>query len=350
MKQKRKSGQRPKQKTHRLGGGGYGPPVELLRIYTAYRQAIVLITANRLRIFDSLAEKPSSSEGLARRRGLDRRALTILLDALVAVGLLSKRGSIYRCTAIARRYLVSGGKTFIGHLIDHHHNISKNWMWLPEVVEKGGPARTKRRKRTPREQSDFILAMADIGRTSVRAMLGRVDLSRYKKMLDLGGGPGMYAIAACMEHPNLKAVVYDLPETVPIAREAIAQYNMTDRIETMTGNFLKNSIGTGYDLVLVSNIIHSLSLGQIHTLLRKVNRSIAPGGLVIVKDFYLEESRTRPTESALFAVQMLLSSRRGNCYTPSEIRGALKDSGFIAIRSRTVPRYSCLYMGRKPKR
>ena len=324
-----------------------GPPEELLGIYTAYQQAVVFITANRLRIFDSLAEKPSTAQQLAGAKKLSKRALEILLDALAAIGLLAKRDATYRCSSLARRYLVSNRREFIGHLIDHHYNMLQSWALLPEVVEKGGPARTRRRKRTPREHSDFSLAMADIGRTSAWAMLERLDLSRYRKMLDLGGGPGMYAIAACMEHRNLKAVVYDLPETVPIAQDVIARYNMEDRIETMAGDFLAGSLGTGYDLVLVSNIIHSLSLRQVHTLLGKVYRSMTMGGLVVVKDFLLDENRIKPVASALFAVNMLVGTRSGNCYTSSEIKGALKDSGFVAVRSRTVPRYSCLYLGRK---
>jgi predicted O-methyltransferase YrrM len=324
-----------------------GPPEELLRIYTAYRQATVLITANRLRIFDSLAEKPATAGQLARRNKLDERALEILLDALAALGLLSKRSSIYRCTAIARTHLVSGKPEFIGHLIDHHHNMLQNWALLPEVVEKGGPARTRRRKRTPREHSDFIHAMADIGRTSAWSLLDRLDLSRYRRMLDIGGGPGMYAIAACMSQPELNAVVYDLPETIPIARDVIARYGMENRIETMAGDFLKCSLGTGYDLVLVSNIVHSLGPKDIRTLLAKAYRSMTTGGLIIIKDFLLDDSRTRPVESALFAVNMLIATSTGNCYTATEIKGALRNAGFVAISSRRVPRYSCLYLGRK---
>jgi predicted O-methyltransferase YrrM len=320
---------------------------ELDEITGAYRQAVVVLTANRLRLFDSLAKRPGTAGALARRHGLDERALTILLDALAALGLLTKKGRTYSCKPFAARYLASGSPLFIGNMIDHRFNLISSWIRLPDVVKKGSPVHPPEQRRSAKEHREFILAMADIGRRSAKKMLDTIDLAGSKNMLDLGGGPGYYAIAACRKHPGIHAVVFDLPETKPIAREEIRRAGMQKRIDVIGGDFLKGSFGSGYDLILISNIVHSLSYREMTRLFGKAHRAMAAGGRVIVKDFYIDEKRTSPVESALFAVNMLVRTKSGNCYTSSEISGALRKAGFTGIRRHRTAAVSILYVGRK---
>lgn len=324
------------------------PALERLNELTnGYRHAAVIFAANRLNIFEALAKQPSSSGALAKRLNLNKRAITIILDALVSLELLGKRDSVYRCRRDTKRYLVSTSADYLGHMLDHRLNLMEAWMDLPHVVKKGGPARVRRRKRSTGEQKAFILAMADIGRRSAAMVLEKIDISGCTKMLDLGGGPGTYAIEFCRRNPALNAVVFDLSETVPIARGEIRKAGMQSRIDTITGDYFRNEIGTGYDLVLMSNIIHSAAMADVRRLLKSVHRSMTPGGLVIVKDFLIDENRTAPLNSALFAVNMLVATKEGNCYTPSEIKGALRKAGFIRLSSQPVAGQSMLYMGKK---
>jgi SAM-dependent methyltransferase len=327
------------------------PELERLNELTGgYRAAAVIFAANRLKIFEALAKLPSPAPLLAKRLNMNKRALTILLDALVSLELLGKRGSTYRCRRDTKRYLIPTSRDYLGHMLDHRMNLMEAWMDLPRVVKKGGPAHIRRRKRSTSEQKAFILAMSDIGKRSAAMVLEKIDLSRYTKMLDLGGGPGTYAIEFCRRNRALNAVVFDLPETVPIARGHIRKAGMRGRIGTLAGDYFRDEIGSGYDLVLMSNIIHSASLSEVRRLLKTVHRSMVPGGLVIVKDFLIDENRTAPLNSALFAVNMLVSTKEGNCYTPSEIKDALKKAGFIRLSTQPVAGQSILYMGKKRKR
>ena len=314
-----------------------------------YRSAIILLTANRFRIFDQLAGEPSAVPQIAERLGLNDRALTIFLDALAAMGLLRKSGERFLVDPVVRDLLVTGGIRFQGNILDHRYNLLRRWIDLPRILEEGGPARIMRTKRTNEEWREFILGMVDVAGTSADAFLGALDLEGRRKLLDLGGGPGTYAIALCRRYPDLQAVLFDLPETVPIAKEQIERHRLTGRIETMTGDYMTDPLGEGYDVILVSNILHSLSFGEIVGLLEKVRSAMTPGGIAVVRDFHLDESRTGPLESALFAVNMLVSTEGGNCYTPVEMEEALGKAGFVRVRTKSISPVSSLYLGSKPK-
>lgn len=326
-----------------------GIPEEIERISTGYRNSILLLSANRLGIFDSLAGGPAPADVLARRLKLNRRALAITLDALAAMGLLNKRKGIYSCKPSLLPYLVTGGERYFGDLLNHHFNSLLNWMDLPKAVRHGGPARVGELKRSAKEHREFILAMSNLGRRYAEETLEYVDISRFKRMLDIGGGPGTFSIAFCKKNPGLSAVVFDLPQTIPIARDEIKRANMQHRIETAPGDFNMDPIGGGYDLVLISSILHSLSHTRTAALLGKVHRAMDPGGLLVIREFYLDETRTSPVHSAVFAVHMLISTDGGNCYTRSEITSAMRRSGFTGIKSRRTAMRWAVYTGRKPR-
>lgn len=313
-----------------------------------YRPAIVLLAANRLRIFDRLADRPGTAPELAERLGLNERALTILLDALAALELLQKRGDRFMIAPDVGEHLVTGGKHYQGNILDHRYNLLRRWIDLPRVLEEGGPARIMSSRRTPEEWREFILGMVDVAGTSIDAFLGALDLEDRRRMLDLGGGPGTYSIALCRKYPDLRAVLFDLPETVPIAEEQIELHGLTERIETLKGDYLADPIGNGYDVLLVSNILHSLSFVEIVELLEKARSAMIPGGLAVVRDFHLDEERTRPLESALFAVNMLISTEGGNCYTPKEMMEALRQAGFVNTGTKPISPVSSLYLGSVP--
>ena len=313
-----------------------------------YRPSIILLTANRLRIFDRLEGGPAAPAELARSLKLDERALTILLDALAALGLLSKGRDGYLVPPEAREILVKDGKRYRGNILDHRYNLLRRWTDLLNVLEQGGPARIMRSKRTPEEWREFILGMVDVAGSSVDAFLDALDLEGRSKLLDLGGGPATYSIALCERHAELRAVIFDLPETTAIADEEIERRGLTGRIGTVSGDYLADPLGEGYDAVLVSNIIHSLSFDETVRLLGKARSAMIPGGLIAVRDFYIEEDRTAPLESVLFAVNMLVSTEGGDCYTPAEVEKAMRLAGFAGFEQIRITPVSSLYIGTNP--
>ena len=333
----------------RGAGGRIGAMDDFVRETSwGYRPAILLLTANKYRIFDPLSKGPLTARQLSERLGLNERALRIILDALTAIGLLAKEGNRYEAKDEIRDILVTGGERYQGNILDHRYNLLRRWFDLPRVMERGGPAKIMRSKRTPAEWREFILGMVDVAGASTDAFLGALDLSGRRRLLDLGGGPGTYSIALCGRYPDLHTVVFDLPETVPIAVEQIEKHGLSGRIDTIRGDYLADPLGGGYDTLLVSNIVHSLSFDETVHLLEKARSALIPGGLAVVRDFHLDESRTGPLESVLFAVNMLVSTEGGNCYTPDEMREALRRAGYTDIGTRSISPVASLYLGSNP--
>ncbi len=293
-----------------------------------FRQAQILFVATEADLFSLLEESPKYAGEVAEARGWDARGTRMLLDGLVALGLVEKTGGQYRNREIASVCLVPGRDAYQGNIIRHTRSGWATWERLEESVRTGTGVPREGGERSPDELRDFILGMRNIGLLSARDVLGALDLSRYRHVLDVGGGPGTYAIAFLKAHPGMKATLFDLPDVIAIAREQVAAAGLLERFSFLPGNYDTDSLGTGYDLVFVSNIIHSLGEERNRALARKCHAALAPGGTLVIKDFLVDEERTGPSFSLIFALHMLIHAGEGDTYTASQVADWTRAAGF----------------------
>ena len=304
----------------------------LRRLYLGFMGARVVLTANSLGLFDHLQEARSAKE-LAGTLKTDARAMEILLDALTGIGLLKKgRDGIYRNAPVSGRYLVRGARLYQGDIIRHAATMWENFSVLDEVVKTGLPARRGRHEGYHHEA--FIMGMHNLTVLRAEGLVKAIGLKGVKTMLDLGGGPGTNAIA--MAKKGVRATVFDLPETVAIAKK-VARREGARGLGFIAGDFHTDRIGSGYDLILVSQIFHAFPAGENIALLRKCREALNPGGRVVVQEFPIDESRTAPPPSALFSVNMLVGTERGRCYTPREMKRWLAQTGFRNVTVKSLP-------------
>jgi predicted O-methyltransferase YrrM len=172
---------------------------------------------------------------------------------------------------------------------------------------------------------------------AARALVQAVGAYNVRRMLDVGGGSGAYAIAFAKANPVLRGEVLDLASVVPIAQKHIDEAGVSDRVVTRVGDLTKDRFGTGYDLILLSAICHMLSESENQDLFRRSYQALSPGGRIVIRDFILEPDKTAPRGAALFAVHMLVNTKGGSTYSESEYRAWLKSAGFREI-TRTNPR------------
>ena len=300
----------------------------------AYKEAIVLLSANELNIFAVLCEKNYSVLELSKKLKLNKRGLIVLLDTLVYMGFLIKQSDNYFCVKKFKPYLSPNGDYYIGDSLKHDLTILKNWVQLPEVIKTGLPA--KRKKRTEKEQQDFILAMANGTELNAADFFNHLDLNDCKTFFDIGGGPGTNSIFAVHKYPDLKAYNFDLPETIKIARKYLKPLLYNDRVELIEGDYFKDEFGKDYDAMLLSNIIHSHSETDILKLFIKAYKSCSKTGKLIVKDFFINDSRVAPKRAVLFAVNMLVNTKLGNTYSVKQINVLLKKAGFKRTKYKFV--------------
>jgi SAM-dependent methyltransferase len=273
--------------------------------------------------------------------------LETLLLALVADDLLQLSEGRFKLAPEVAPYLQSDGQQTMASIIRHHHHCMLRWAGLADVLRSGQPVPRAAGGRSEQELRDFICGMENISRTSSSEVAQKVDLSRFRRMLDLGGGPGTSAIVFAQRYPQLQCVVFDLPEVVRIAGEQIARAQLTERITTRAGDFHADELGQDYDLVYISNIIHSLGPDAAALLFAKAHRALAAQGTVIVKDFFLDASRTRPATAARFSVNMLVSTPAGRSYTLEQAQQMRAAAGFADFQTISVATASRLLMARK---
>ncbi|MBS1127390.1 MAG: O-methyltransferase family 2 [Nitrospirae bacterium] len=305
----------------------------LRRLYLGFTGARVVLTANNLGVFDHL-KKATAAEALAQRLKTDLRATEILLDALTGLELLKKgRNKKYRNAPVSDRYLVKGARFYQGDIIRHASSMWENFSALDEVVRTGVPARSGRRHAGHHHEA-FIMGMHNLTVLRSEGLIKAVGLKGVTTMLDLGGGPGTNALA--MAKKGVKTTVFDLPETIVIARK-VARREEVRGLRFIAGDFHCDSIGSGYDLILISQIFHAFSAEENIALLRKCRKALNPGGRVTVQEFPIDETRTAPPHSALFSVNMLVGTGKGRCYTTREIKQWLTETGFKNIAVKKLP-------------
>jgi len=301
---------------------------DIRKIWSNFQSSRVLITANNYRLFDIL-EHPKTAGRVCAAIGTDRRATEILLDALVGLGLLRKQKGGYRNTPEASRFLVSGSPYYQGEIIRHMDGLWDRWSDLDRIVKTGKPSRRQRSHRA------FILGMHNIAVTKAQEVVAGIGLRGVKRMLDLGSGPGTYSMEIAGN--GVDVTLFDLPETIRIARDVVSRSGTgSDCIAFMEGDFLRDDIGSGYDLILISQIVHSFSEKVNMWLLRKCRKALNKNGRVVVHEFLINEKRTLPPWSALFAVNMLVGTEGGRTYSPGDIKGWFLKTGFRNVGKKVV--------------
>lgn len=291
---------------------------QLLRMmWGGFWTSRIIITAGNYRLFDHL-QTCRSAEDVAITVGTDQRATAVILDALTALGLLKKGKKGYRNSPLAARFLVSGTPHYQGDILRHADSLWSSWSQLDMVLKTGHPADT------PHNHRAFIMGMHNIASLIAPQVIKTIDMTGVGKALDLGGGPGTYAME--MARYGAKATVFDLPETIDITRE-VTRNAKVPGISFKKGNVLTDNLGSGYDLVLVSQFIHAFPPEETALILAKACKALKPGGRVAVQEFPLDESRTAPTQGALFSVNMLVQTQGGRCYPASEITALLLQAG-----------------------
>jgi ubiquinone/menaquinone biosynthesis C-methylase UbiE len=291
---------------------------DLYDLSWGYRAARVLHIANSLDIFTILSEKEMSVEQICQRVEGKSEITEKLLVACNAMGLLEKHDSRYKNSELAQTYLVRGGQLYQGNIIAHSASVWNFWHTLAdEVGTEVAPADIK-----PDEHRDFIMGMDNIAVAGrARVFTETIDLSGRRKLFDVGGGPGTYSIAACKRYPKLRAVVFDLPETISIAREVIAKEEMQDRVSVQEGNWETDAFGEDNDVVLLSNVLHGAG-SKAEMKLKKAYDSLVYGGLLVIQDFLLNDRKTGPLIPALFNIMV-------GAYLEAELLSMVEKAGFL---------------------
>jgi hypothetical protein len=298
-----------------------------------YWETKILLTAVRLDIFSALEGKPKTAREVAARIGAHEPTLALLLNALVAMRLVKKEEGSYANSSTADTHLVRHAPQYIGHLLLLHDAEWNNWGKLEETVRTGSRLVDRHVFETDPELGGNVLAVLHrIGRQSGPEFAKRFPLNNGKPhLLDLGGGAGTNAIAFCQIYPELTATVFDLPATLRLTEKTIKDAGLESRIALRAGDFNSDGLGGPYDIVLMSDILHYQTFDTNQALVKKAYDHLVPGGRIIIKDRFLDESGTGPAWTTAFAVHILLNTQQGACYKTAEAMQWMTKAGFVSV-------------------
>ena len=297
-----------------------------------YWETKILLTAVRLDVFSVLHGKPKTARDVAARLGAHEPTLSLLLNALVAMRLLSKEGEAYGNSSTAEKHLVRHSAHYIGHLLLLHDAEWNNWGKLEETIRSGTRSVDRHVFETDPELGSNVLAVLHrIGQQSGPEFAKRLQLNGPIRLLDLGGGAGTNAIAFCQVYPELTAAVFDLPATLRLTEKTIKDAGLESRIALRAGDFNKDGLGGPYDVVLMSDILHYQTFETNQALVKKVYDHLAPGGRLIIKDRFLDEAGTGPAWTTAFAVHILVNTQQGSCYKTAEAMQWMTKTGFVSV-------------------
>jgi hypothetical protein len=306
-------------------------PGTLLQTSGSYWHTCTLHAGVKLDLFSILTRDPKTAAQTADELKADVRGVTMLLDALAAMRLLDKRGENYHATDAAALYLNRESDRYIGHMVMHHHHLVASWSQLDEAVKSGKPVRSGAGDHDDRRREAFLLGMYNLASQQAPQIVQRVNLAGRRRLLDLGGGPGTYAIHFCHHNPQLEAVVFDRPTTRPFAEKIIDRHGLSERIRFMAGDFTQDALTGRYDVVWLSHILHAEGPDGCRQLVAKAAAVMERGAMMIIHDFILADTMDEPLFPALFALNMLLGTDSGQSYAQSQIRQMMEQAGLSQI-------------------
>jgi SAM-dependent methyltransferase len=307
-------------------------PGELFEISGFFWKTCVLHTAVKIDVFSTIGGSRLTTGEIAQKIDGAAAGVERLLNALVAMELLEKSGDKYANTPSGKELLVKDAPQYLGHIIMHHHHLMESWSKLDQAVKSGKPQRTRSSYSKEEWRESFLMGMFNLAMGLAPQIVPAIDVSKREHLLDLGGGPGTYAIHFCLNNEHLRATVFDLPTTRPFAEKTIRQFKLEDRIDFKDGNYLEDPVEGRYDVAWLSHILHGEGPDDCRMIIQKAVDALEPGGMIIIHDFILNNSMDGPLFPALFSLNMLLGTESGQSYSEAQIQDMLTAAGVSDIR------------------
>jgi ubiquinone/menaquinone biosynthesis C-methylase UbiE len=307
-------------------------PNTIREFASAFQKSRILLSGFELDVFTNINESGSTNHQIASVLKLDEHACNRLLNALVSLGFLAKQNELFFNTPDSFAFLSRMSPEYLGGLM-HTNHLWNTWSHLSEVVRTGTSAHsTEINDRGGEWLFSFISAMHDRAKKQAPQQLAGVDLSGINSVLDIGGGSGAYSMEFVTKKPGIEATVFDLPNVVPITGQFVDKEGFTGEVKTYTGDYTTDDLPTGFDLVFLSAVIHSNSLEVNSELIKKCFGSLNKNGKILIQDWIMNDERTQPVAGAIFAINMLVGTEAGDCFTDAEVREMLQSAGFANIK------------------
>jgi ubiquinone/menaquinone biosynthesis C-methylase UbiE len=329
-------------------------PERIMQFAWGYAPTLVIEAAVRHGVFDQLKKSPLTAKQVASKTRTSQRGVKGILDVLVGIHLLQRKGERFALTPESAAFLVSSSPAYQGMLFRHvSTQLLPSWLQLTEVVRTGRPAlKVNSRKQGAEFFAKFVESLFPLSYPAANALgqhLGIPKASAPISVLDIGAGSGVWGIALAKQSPRVRVHAVDWPQVLKVTRRIAKRHGVAKRLSTAAGDFFEADFGKGHRVATIGHILHSEGRERSQRLLKKVFNALAPGGTVAIQEFVPNEDRTGPPNALIFAVNMHVNTNAGDTFTFGEMSQWLRKAGFKNPQLLNVPSVSPLVLADKPK-
>ena len=339
-------------------------PEKLMQLEAGFEPPLIIGAAVQHRVFDLLVTAPKIPEQVASESGASLRGIRAVMNALIGLKLLTKDGAgRYTLTPESEKFLVRGKPQFVG---DQLREIQDKWhaaaetgrwrMWLDinDVVRTGKPsAPVNLEQHGGAYFKGFVEALFPTNYRAAQTLAKALQLAHKEqpiRVLDLAAGSGVWGIALARATPRVSVTAVDWPAVLEMTKTVTERWGLSQRFEFVSGDLLSANFGAGHNIAILGHIVHTEGATRSQALLKKTYKALAPGGIVVIADFLVNEDRTGPSLALMWAVNMLVQTEEGDTFSFGEIAGWLRDAGFENPRSLENPGPSPLILANKPEK
>lgn len=310
-------------------------PERIFQIASGFMAAKHLFAANEVGLFSGLSAGPATLDDLGGTTGFARTRLRVLVNAMVALGLVESDGARYRNSTVADEFLSGGGPADLRPFLRFWDRLSyPTWLGFEEAIRTGQGQSTM--KLSAEQEQIFLEGVEAIQAAPAAALPEVYDFAGHERVLDLGGGTGSWLAAILRRYPQLQGTLFDLPEAAGVARPRLAEDPARARAEVVEGDFFQDAIPDGHDAVLIANVIHLFSPEHNLDLLKRTREHVADGARLLLADFWTDPTHTEPPLAALMAGEFLVITGEGDVYSEHEASEWLAQTGWRPLERKPL--------------
>ncbi|EDY38114.1 tetracenomycin polyketide synthesis 8-O-methyl transferase TcmO [Cyanobium sp. PCC 7001] len=316
-------------------------PEAILQTGLAFWASKTLLSAVELGLFSELANGPLPLEALMARLALHPRSARDFLDALVALGFLSRDASGYANTPDTALFLDRAKPTYVGGLLEMaNHRLYPAWGHLSEALrsgepqnelKSGGPGLFEVLYADPKALKEFLAAMSGISRGANQTIARTFPWQPYRTFVDVGTAQGDLAVQIALAQPHLRGIGFDLPPVEPVFTSYVESHGLGERLQFTAGDFFQQPLPSA-DVVLMGHILHDWDLPTKRMLIGKAYDALPPGGALVVYEAIIDDDRSRNAFGLLMSLNMLIETSGGFDYSGADCMGWMREAGFSSTR------------------
>jgi ubiquinone/menaquinone biosynthesis C-methylase UbiE len=329
-------------------------PERLMELSFAYAPPLIISAGVSNKVFDSLEDRAKTPQQVAEETAASARALRILMNALVGLNLLKKdRQGNYSLTDESAAFLLSKKPgTHAGFFGTIAPQLISRWLGLSDIVREGRPAVALNQETEGTEFfSQLVENIIPLSYPPAQKLGDHLKLAKAKneiRVLDLAAGSGIWGIALAQKSPLVRVTAVDWAGMISTTKRITQKFAVGERFNYVEGDILEANFGSGYDIATLGHILHSEGEDRSRRLLAKTFRALKSGGTIAIAEWLVNDDRTKPLPSLMFAVQMLVNTEKGDTFSFNEIKNWLEKAGFKKVRKVQAPGPSPLVLATKP--